>query len=305
MEREANLMHFYSLIKQKNIKYYLINGVREIDKKYDVKEIDLIMAKKKTHEQFIKEVQDKFGDVYNFLEEYKRYDDKIQVQHKCEDGEWYTWGISPANLLHGKGLCPKCSDRSTGTDEYIRKVRKKFGDEYLVLGEFTGSWEFISLKHNIEGCHHEFITKARQFLCQGTRCPPCSPFSRGEDCIKQNLIKNLMYYKPQKTFKDCIFKQMLRFDFAVFTDKEKTNIKYLIEYQGEQHYKPQRFHGMSVEKAEHTFEETIIKDKIKVDYCLDNNIKFLIIPYWDFKNIDEILNDIDYYIELNTTIQEQ
>jgi hypothetical protein len=30
-------------------------------------------------------------------------------------------------------------------------------------------------------------------------------------------------------------------------------------------------------------------DKIKKEYCVMNDIKFIEIPYWDFKNIESIL----------------
>ena len=32
------------------------------------------------------------------------------------------------------------------------------------------------------------------------------------------------------------------------------------------------------------------KDKIKTNYCVNNNINLLRIPYWDFENIEEIIN---------------
>ena len=35
--------------------------------------------------------------------------------------------------------------------------------------------------------------------------------------------------------------------------------------------------------------EIKIKDNIKTQYCKDNNIKLIRIPYWDFDNIEEIL----------------
>ena len=37
-------------------------------------------------------------------------------------------------------------------------------------------------------------------------------------------------------------------------------------------------------------DDRIKKDKIKEQFCIDNNIDLLIIPYWDFKNIEFILN---------------
>ena len=39
------------------------------------------------------------------------------------------------------------------------------------------------------------------------------------------------------------------------------------------------------------FKKTKLHDRIKNDYCFDNNIPLLRIPYWDFENIEEILFD--------------
>ena len=62
-----------------------------------------------------------------------------------------------------------------------------------------------------------------------------------------------------------------------------------IEYDGEQHFEPVRFAGCSIENATQAFENTKINDQIKNEYCKNNNISLLRIPYWDFKNIEEIL----------------
>ncbi len=111
----------------------------------------------------------------------------------------------------------------------------------------------------------------------GTNCPICKE-SKGEKRIRRYLITNNIYFVPQFTFKDCKNIRCLPFDFRV----NLCNNFYLIEYQGEQHYRPMRW--------KHFDNESIKKrDQIKKDYCLRNNIDLLIIPYWDFDHIEEIL----------------
>jgi len=44
-------------------------------------------------------------------------------------------------------------------------------------------------------------------------------------------------------------------------------------------------------KMQENLEKTKNKDKIKTDYCLNNNINLLRIPYWDKDKIDEILDN--------------
>ena len=47
-----------------------------------------------------------------------------------------------------------------------------------------------------------------------------------------------------------------------------------------------------IDKAKSKLEMQKQRDLIKDKYCQDNNIKLLRIPYWDFNNIELILNNI-------------
>ncbi|MCK9416215.1 hypothetical protein M0Q97_06115 [Candidatus Dojkabacteria bacterium] len=57
-----------------------------------------------------------------------------------------------------------------------------------------------------------------------------------------------------------------------------------IEYDGIQHFKPIFFFG-----GIKAYNELIIKDKIKTNYCMINNIKLIRIPY--YANIEDFIND--------------
>ena len=65
-----------------------------------------------------------------------------------------------------------------------------------------------------------------------------------------------------------------------------------IEYDGEQHFRPIRFKGMKIEDSDVNFQIQKQRDLIKNKYCQDNNIILIRIPYWDFNNIETILNNI-------------
>ena len=58
-----------------------------------------------------------------------------------------------------------------------------------------------------------------------------------------------------------------------------------IEYQGKQHYEPILYFG-----GEDNFELIVKHDKIKKNYCVENNIKLIEISYLDFNNITTILD---------------
>ena len=65
----------------------------------------------------------------------------------------------------------------------------------------------------------------------------------------------------------------------------------LIEYDGQQHFKPIDFAGKGEEWAIKNMLETQRRDNIKTQYCKDNNIKLIRIPYFEFENIEQIFID--------------
>jgi hypothetical protein len=103
--------------------------------------------------------------------------------------------------------------------------------------------------------------------------------STGIKTIDKILRIKCIQYKKEKTYADCTNSEgnQLRFDYYV----PKFNI--LIEYDGEQHYKPSKIFG-----GEETFIKTQEHDKRKNEYCLKNNIILIRIPYFA-KNIEDYL----------------
>ena len=129
------------------------------------------MTKRKTHEEFIREIKKKYGDEYEVLGKYVNNHTKIKVLHtKCE----YEWKITPHNLLTGKG-CPVCGGTKKKTHEQFKQeIYDKYGDEYTVLGKYKGVHKKILVKHNCKECNfHEWETTPANLLT-GYGCPVCS-----------------------------------------------------------------------------------------------------------------------------------
>lgn len=98
--------------------------------------------------------------------------------------------------------------------------------------------------------------------------------SRGEFQIEQLLKEHNIIYKKEYGFSNLIDKLPLRFDFAIFDRKD--NLYCLIEFQGEQHYN----------SSNGFYNEDIVRhDKMKIDYCKNNNINLHIINYKRNHNI--------------------
>ena len=90
--------------------------------------------------------------------------------------------------------------------------------------------------------------------------------SKGEEKIFSLLKENNIDFETQKSFDDCKFKKVARFDFYI-------KDFYLVEYDGIQHFK---IHGWNTEEK---LADTIRRDQYKNQWCKENNIPLIRIPY--------------------------
>ena len=111
----------------------------------------------------------------------------------------------------------------------------------------------------------------------------CSKRSIGEMTIEQLLLENNLFYKSEYIFPDL---PRLRYDFVIF-DENQNPIR-IIEYDGEQHFKPVDYFG-----GEKRFQQQIINDAIKNQYAFDHNIPIVRFPYTDIRGLtfDAIMGD--------------
>lgn len=115
---------------------------------------------------------------------------------------------------------------------------------------------------------------------QSTHCRNCLE-SDGEKIINQFLLSNNFSFKREFSFPNLysVKNGKLRFDFMVY----KNNLPIIaIEYQGEQHYQAVPHWG-----GEEALAIRKQNDQLKEQYCKDNQIKLITIPYWDKEKIEE------------------
>ena len=92
-----------------------------------------------------------------------------------------------------------------------------------------------------------------------------------ESIIEKILLENHISFQKEYSFQDLYDKKLLRFDFAIIKNNQLLG---LIEYQGQQHYEnPNRFNQNGLLQ---------IHDKMKIDYCIKNNIPLLILDKNNF-----------------------
>lgn len=103
-------------------------------------------------------------------------------------------------------------------------------------------------------------------------CGCLKPFSSGEAIIKTILEENNIPYTKEITFDSCRYPEtnaLCRFDFYV-------NSKYIIEFDGEQHYN-YRQKGRYNKEA---YDQLIKRDEYKNNWCKQNNIPIIRLPYY-------------------------
>lgn len=217
---------------------------------------------KKSDFQFKQEVFDLAKDEYTFLDKYINSRTKLRVKHnKCG----HIYKVEPNSFLQGT-RCSYCAGLAKKTDtQFKQEVSNLVGDEYVFLDTYVNAITKLRVKHT--KCGHVYKVRPTDFFSHRSRCPYCSS-PKGEDLINKILKLLGIKYEYQKTFLDLRDTQPLSYDFYI----PSQNI--LIEYQGQQHYKPVDIFG-----GEAQFKVQKKHDKMKADYAKSHNFNLIAVPY--------------------------
>jgi hypothetical protein len=239
---------------------------------------------RKTTKQFVQEVYELVGGEYTVLGEYINNQTKISIKHNICN---YEYLVTPGHFLRGR-RCTECrkvilSNKFAKKHEnFIDDAYNLYGNKYTILETYINAKTKILVRNN--ECGHEWKIQPTHLL-NDRDCPICFK-SKGEQIIANYLINNKINYQPEYTFDD-LLSQLgfpLRFDFGILGDND--NLIYLIEYDGIQHYE-----WMKGWITKENFDKAQYHDQLKNKYCQNNNILLLRIPYWEFDNIETILNN--------------
>jgi len=235
----------------------------------------------KTEIQFIEKCKIIHNNNYDYSL-IKYLNSKTKVDIICKKHGMFQQ--TPDNHINKKTGCPKCKteynskNKKLNSKIFKNKCIKIHGNKYdysksIYLNTKT-KVDIICKKHGMfQQTPNNHITKK-----QG--CPKCKN-SKGELYIEIFLTKHNIIYETQKIFKNCLSEKNkhLKFDFYL------SDYNICIEYDGEQHFKPIKYWG-GLKK----YKSVIYNDYIKNIFCENNNIELLRIYYFDFDNIENILN---------------
>lgn len=196
---------------------------------------------------------------------------------KC-DIDGHIWTTTPNSLLSGIG-CKICANNKMklNQDEFESKLRL-VNDDIIIIGKYVNYITHIEYKCKNCGNIHSATPSN---LLSGYGCPVCK-ISKGEKKCKMFFESNGVHHIFQYEFDDLkgLKGGNLRFDFAILKDNKLFG---LVEYDGIFHYEKQY--------NDDNFETIQKHDKLKNEYCEKNNLLLLRIPYWNYDELESILNN--------------
>lgn len=217
----------------------------------------------------------KIGDKINLLTIIEPIPDRPHYYKcKCDCGNFTE--VYEYNLKSNKVKSCGCLRRQA-SPQRLDLSNKKFG---FLTALYIDEEKTTEMNRTYWLCQCECGNKVsvlRENLTSENRFPSCGcqTKSRGEIKITNLLKENNIQFETEKTFENCTnptTNAPLRFDFYI-------NNKYIIEFDGEQHYQTtNRGWGEPLEKIQY-------RDKIKNDWCEKNNIPLIRIPYWKLKTL--------------------
>jgi very-short-patch-repair endonuclease len=226
--------------------------------------IDLDVVKNKLY--------NKYSDIFIFdFTNYETLESKI----KCTCQKHGDFNIRVSSLLKGKN-CWQCNNTQpfkSNINLFIEKANKIHNNFF----DYSKSiYKHSKQKLTIICPNHGEFEQTPNAHLKGQGCPICN-MSKGERKIRTWFLNNNIDFKPQYNFE-----KLKKYHFDYYLPK----FNFCVEYDGEYHYNSyQRIGGddklLKIKK----------RDNVKNKFCLDNNIKILRIPYWEYGNINKILNE--------------
>ncbi len=243
----------------------------------------LSSIKMKPHEQFVKELYEINKDI-KVLGKYSGRQNKVDCECliHCE-----KFSMTAGNLLNGEIGCKLCINiknhlgRLKSHEQFIEEL-SGVNLNIEVLGKYDGAKNSVEVK--CLKCGHIWSPIADSLL-HGYGCPCCKR-SKGEEKIERYLIDNNIKFESQKKFSDLRNILPLSYDFYL------PEYNALIEYQGQ-------FHdgSTSIVLKEKYFDKQQRNDKFKRDYAKNNGYNLFEIWYYDFDDVENIIDKFIYNLK--------
>jgi len=222
----------------------------------------------------------KYRNKYIYIDKIKNH--HLAINILCKKHLLYFKQTPMSHLKYS--ACPSCS-LNRKKEKFIKKSRIIHSDKYdyskIIFINNTTKIEIICPIHGS-------FWQLPKYHISKYGCPSCSS-SKGENLIQEYLLNNNIKFIKENRFYNCKSKNTLPFDFYLI------DLNICIEYDGIQHFKPIEFFG-----GDKSLKQIKLRDNIKTQFCIDNNIELIRFNYKQTKNkIKDILNEKIYSETIN------
>lgn len=190
-----------------------------------------------------------------------------------------TWDRISDDIIAGKSKgCLYCEEHKNYKENFEKQLKEYGHGNFSLVSNFNSNRKNVLIRH--EDCGFIFRIKPKSVIGnKDISCPKCKRLeSKGEEKIRNYLEENNIEFDSQVRYAEL---GRLSFDFRVIKDNQTI----LIEFQGDQHYRPVKCFG----GAEHFIKQQK-HDEEKRNFCKQNNYILIEIPYCDMNKIDSYLN---------------
>ena len=199
--------------------------------------------------------------------------------------------------IHSETPCPECRKekwstlKSKNQISVLDRILDVLGSNY----EIQNTTKAITTRGNItylDKTTGKLITQRVDSILKG-HIDPTSSMSSSELMCYNWLNSNNIGFNKEVVIKGLIEgreENIVRIDFTI---NNLNNKIYWIEVNGLQHYDERNFSYMDINNR-YTFQQQLDRDKNVKEYCKQNNIVFIEIPYtyYSYSKIDQILTAI-------------
>ena len=230
------------------------------------------------------QLQDLVGQKFNHLTAIYRLPhhnrETVFYMCRCDCGNPKLIKVSASNLKHGAvSSCGCALAESIRKDRCLQRIGKRYS-KLVVTGLLPYDVNKPGAYYTCHcDCGKDCVISGRN-LTSGVASCGCL-ISKGEEKIDKLLRSMGFSFVRQKSFDTCINPDTgnkLYFDFYL------TKEKILIEYDGEQHFRPG---GANTFFTEQKVAQIQLRDSIKDEWCKQHHIPLIRIPYTKYDELNE------------------
>lgn len=206
----------------------------------------------------------------------------VPIKFKCLKGDClHIWKTTPNSILSARSGCPKCAglvklDNNTIDSKLKNRLIQRL-DDYINIDTPIN---FVCL---LNGCNNIWKASPANIVHKNKGCP--LHFRKNEAiCLKaiRSEFEILFHNYRLYLFNSGISKYHSVDIFLPLINKKYAGIA--LEYHGRQHYEPVTWGKIEKDKAEYNLKKQIESDKIKKNFCNNNNILYIVIDGRKYSN---------------------